>query len=88
MIVALYYRCETKDARIAAHADYKKFCQELFVMIMGKLSHSHNLKKFLKRFVALFPVTKHHSRIAQLAEQPTVNRQVIGSSPLAGAKLG
>ena len=28
---------------------------------------------------------QHRSRIAQLAEQPAVNRQVIGSSPIAGA---
>ncbi len=27
------------------------------------------------------------SRVAQLAEQPAVNRQVIGSSPIAGATL-
>src|SRR6185437_13339233 len=31
------------------------------------------------------PSNQHRSRIAQLAEQPAVNRQVIGSSPIAGA---
>ena len=30
---------------------------------------------------------KEQSRVAQSAEQPAVNRQVIGSSPIAGAML-
>ncbi len=31
------------------------------------------------------PARRARSRVAQLAEQPAVNRQVIGSSPIAGA---
>ncbi len=30
---------------------------------------------------------RRQSRVAQLAEQPAVNRQVTGSSPVAGASL-
>lgn len=63
----------------------KSFVQGLFVEIARELRRFHNLKKFLNCFVVLFPTTKRHSPVAQLAEQPTVNRQVIGSSPLTGA---
>lgn len=31
---------------------------------------------------------RRQSRVAQLAEQPAVNRQVTGSSPVAGASCG
>src|SRR3954449_2764053 len=34
---------------------------------------------------AVRPIDGQRSRVAQLAEQPAVNRQVTGSSPVAGA---
>jgi hypothetical protein len=89
VIVALYYRCETKDARIAAYADYKKFCSRAFCCDGAGFEALSQLKEVLENcFVVLFPTTKCHSPVAQLAEQPTVNRQVTGSSPVGGAKLG
>ena len=43
------------------------------------------VRQDLARIPSLAPKSASQSLIAQLAEQPTVNRQVLGSSPSQGA---